>query len=165
MHFVQCPSGKSSNPDCMIYHDPNHLEELRQHILSEVRLRDRKHCLVAFNTDFDFENPEIDLKQVFYFKKNYFDDLESNVRSWIFEPIINIEYQPSTLVQVKSTKAIKIKTIKPPKLKGTKNKVKGTKNTKVKAKKTVTFNENVDSLEYETGDYLDAKSGLLYLKM
>ena len=161
MHFVQCPSGKSSNQDCMIYHDPNHLEELRQHILSEMRLRDRMHCLlvqkVSFNIDFSFENPEIDRKQIFYFKKNYFDDLESDVRSWIFEPITKIEYQPSTLVQVKSTKAIKLKTTKPPKAKRTKNiKVKGTKNTKVKAKKTVTFNENVEA------HFLDDTSGILY---
>ena len=92
----------------MIQHDPNDLEDLKKHILEELRLGyDYSHGGITFNES-DFDNPEMDLKQVFYYKKSYFDDLESGVRSWIFETITNIEYEPTSVVlEVKTTKTSK----------------------------------------------------------
>ncbi len=52
------------------------------------------HANIEFDeTTSDFTNPEMDLKQIYYYKKCYFYDLESDVRSWIFEPITQLEYE------------------------------------------------------------------------
>ena len=110
-HHIQCPSNKS-NKDCRILHDPNDLEDLKNHVLHEQKMGyDYSHGSIEFDeATSDFANPEHDLKNIYYYKKCYLYDLEMEVRSWIFQPITKLEYEraPDVVSQRKTAKKTRL---------------------------------------------------------
>ena len=140
-HYIQCPVD-GSNLDCRILHEPNNLEDLKNHVLYEITMGcDFSHAAIEFDeTTSDFTNPEMDLRQVYYYKKSYLYDLEFDVRSWIFEPITKLEYErtPESTSVVSQRKTAKT------------------------SKKTRQYLDAETGYLKKTRQYLDAESGYLY---
>ena len=104
-HQVKCP-GKGDNPECKALHDLGYLQDLRRHIENEVynkKSRDSAHLSVQLDrlgTSNGFRNAEMDLHHVYTYKKAFYDDLESDVRKYLFKPLT---------AQVKPMKSVKRK--------------------------------------------------------
>ena len=104
-HQVKCP-GRGDNADCKTLHDLGNLQELRRHIENEQYVKksnDSGHLSVQLDrlgTSNGFRNAEMDLKHVYSYKKVYFYDLESGVRTYLFKTMT---------AQVKPLKSVKKK--------------------------------------------------------
>ena len=104
-HQVKCP-GRGDNADCKTLHDLGNLQELRRHIENEQFVKksnDSGHLSVQLDrlgTSNGFRNAEMDLKHVYSYKKVYFYDLESGVRTYLFKQLT---------AQVKPVKSVKRK--------------------------------------------------------
>ena len=104
-HQVKCP-GRGDNADCKTLHDLGNLQELRRHIENEQFVKksnDSGHLSVQLDrlaTSNGFRNAEMDLKHVYSYKKVYYYDLESGVRTYLFKQLT---------AQVKPVKSVKRK--------------------------------------------------------
>ena len=104
-HQVKCP-GRGDNADCKTLHDLGNLQELRRHIENEQFVKksnDSGHLSVQLDrlgTSNGFRNAEMDLKHVYSYKKVYYYDLESGVRTYLFKQLT---------AQVKPLKSVKRK--------------------------------------------------------
>ena len=104
-HRVKCP-GTNGNADCKTLHDLGNLQQLRRHIENEVynkKSNDSGHLSVQLDrlgTSNGFRNAEMDLKHVYSYKKVYYYDLESGVRTYLFKTMT---------AQVKPLKSVKKK--------------------------------------------------------
>ena len=112
-HHIQCPVD-GSKLGCRILHEPNNLEDLKNHVLYEQKMGyDYSHGSIEIDeTTSDFTNPEQDLKNIYYYKKCFLYDLKLDVRSWIFQPITKLEYErapeSSVLPQRKTSKKTRL---------------------------------------------------------
>ena len=87
-HKVKCPRDDITNEGCQLLHDPNHLDELLRHVQYEVfekKNPDLVHRNIRIDPAKGFVCPEDDLKHLYQYKKNYYDDLEAKVRKRVFK--------------------------------------------------------------------------------
>ena len=90
-HQVKCPGrDDNGNPECKILYDMKYLPDLLRHIENEVyvkKTQDSAHLGVQLDRQYGFKNSEMDLRHVYLYRKNYFDDLESDVRKYVFKSL------------------------------------------------------------------------------
>ena len=106
-HQVKCPGREvNGNPACKTLHDMWNLQDLRRHIENEVYVKKTNNSahlgvqLDRLGTSNGFRNAEMDLKHAYTYKKVIYDDLESDVRKYLFKPLT---------AQVKPLKSVKRK--------------------------------------------------------
>ena len=88
-HMMKCPQEKIPNEGCQNLYDPHNLRGLKIHIQNEIRKYpyDTIHPSIRFDEEGNFRNAEADLKSVYLYTKRFFNDLESNVRNFLFQPL------------------------------------------------------------------------------
>ena len=85
-HKVKCPIDDIANPGCQLLHDPNHLDELTSHVYEEVfENKNESHYIIKIDPANGLLSPEDDLKHLYYYKKNCYEDLEGNIRRQVFQ--------------------------------------------------------------------------------
>lgn len=88
-HMMKCPQEQIPNVDCQYLHHPFNLQDLRRHVQTEIAKspHDEIHHAIRIDNEGNFVNAEVDLKSVYLYTKRFFDDLEDNVRNFIFKPM------------------------------------------------------------------------------
>ena len=88
-HKVRCPAqDDTGNAECQILYDMNYVQDLRRHIENEVyvkKTQDSAHLAIRMDRQYGFVNADMDLKHVYIYRKHYFDDLESDIRKYVFK--------------------------------------------------------------------------------
>ena len=88
-HWIKCPMG-GFRPGCQKLHDPDNLTELREHIIAN-------HCHPPI---FDYQTGSLnkeELLNIYWLKKCNYDDLESEVRKYLFKACTFGTVQPNPL--------------------------------------------------------------------
>ena len=88
-HMMKCPQEQNQNADCQHLHNPLNLQDLSRHVQTEIGKspHDEIHRAIRLDNEGNFVCPEADLKSVYLYTKRFFDDLEDNVRNFIFKPM------------------------------------------------------------------------------
>ena len=108
-HQVKCPGrDNNGNPECKILYDMNYLPDLRRHIENEVyvkKTQDSAHLGVKLDRQNGVKNADTDLTHIYSYKKHFFDDLESEVRKYVFKPL-TAQVKPSVKKREKKDKPL-----------------------------------------------------------
>ena len=112
-HQVKCPGrDDNGNPECKILYDMKYLPDLLRHIENEVyvkKTQDSAHLGVQFDRQNGFKNSDTDLTHIYSYKKHFFDDLDSEVRKYVFKPL-TAQVKPSVKKREKKDKLLDCKT-------------------------------------------------------
>ena len=118
-HQVKCPGRENNgNPECKILHDMNNLPDLLRHIENEIyvkKAKDAEHLGVQLDRQNQngFKSVDTDLTHIYSYKKHFFEDLETEVRKYVFKPLtaqVKPSVKPSPKKREKKEKLLNDKT-------------------------------------------------------